>query len=67
MEISHGYIVPSKGIFAGNFLKKSQPSFIYVSKVGARDFNKVSIKLLNRCVGLYGPPDIGLPFKSSGQ
>ena len=57
----------SKDIFVGNFLKKSQSSFIYVFKVGTRNFNKIPIKLLNRCVGLFGPPDIDLPFKSSGQ
>ena len=56
-----------KGIFVGNFLKKSQSSFIYVFKVGPRNFTKISIKLLNRCVGLCGPPDIDLPFKSLGQ
>ena len=56
----------SKGIFVGNFLKKSQSSFIYVFKVGTRGFNKISIKLLNRYDGFSGPPDIGLPFKSSG-
>ena len=55
----------AKGFVVGNFLKKSQSSFIYVFKVGSRGFNKISIKLLNHCVGLSGPPDIGLPFKSS--
>ena len=35
--------------------------------MGTRDFNKISIKLHNRCVGLSGPQDIGLAFKSSGQ
>ena len=55
----------SKGIFVGNFLKKSQSSFIYVFKEGTRGFNKISIKLLNRCVKLSGPPDIVLLFKSS--
>ena len=67
LEISHEYIVLSKSIFVGNFHKKPQSSFVYVAKVGTRDFNKISIKLLNRCVGLSGPPDIGLAFKSSGQ
>ena len=57
----------SKGIFVGNFLKKSQSSFIYVFKVGTRGFNKISVKLLHHCVGLSRLPDIGLPFKSSGQ
>ena len=56
----------SKCIFVGNFLKKSQSSLIYVFKVGTRGFNKISIKLLNRCVGLSGTPDIGVPFRSSG-
>ena len=57
----------SKGIYVGNFLKKSQSSLIYVFKVGIRGFNEISIKLLNRFVGLSGPPDIGLPFRSSGH
>ena len=67
MEISHQHIVLSKGIFVGKFLKKSQSSFLYVFKVGTRGFNKISIKLLNRCVGISKPPGISLPFKSSGQ
>ena len=67
LEISHEYIVLSKGIFVGNFLKKFQSSFIYVFKLGTRSSNKISIKLLNLCAGLFGPADIGLPFKSSGQ
>ena len=56
-----------KGIFVGNFLKKSQSYFVYVIKVGTRSFDKISIKLFNRCVGLSRPPDIGLFFKSLGQ
>ena len=55
----------SKCIFVGNFLKKSQLSLIYVFKVGTRGFNKISIKLLNRCAGLSGTPDIGVPFRAS--
>ena len=35
--------------------------------MGTRGFNKISIKLLNSCVGLSGPSDIGLPFKSPRQ
>ena len=50
LEISHEIIVLSKGIFVGT--KKSQSSIIYVSKVGTIDFDKISAKLLNRCVGL---------------
>ena len=67
LEISHEYIVLSKGIFAGNFLKNSQSSFIHIFKVGTRGFNKISIKLLSCCGGLSGPSDISLPFKLSGQ
>ena len=49
--------------------QKSQSSFIYLFEVGTRTrgFNKISIKLRNRCVGLSGPPDTGLPLKSWGQ
>ena len=34
-------------------------------KVGTKGFNKISIKLLNRCAGLSGTPDIGVPFRAS--
>ena len=60
-------IVLSKGFFVGKFLKKSQLFFIHIFKVGNKDFNKVSIKLFNRCVGLSGAADIGPLFKPSGQ
>ena len=46
VEISHEYIVLSKGIFVGNFLEKSQSSFIDVLKMWTRGFSKISIKLL---------------------
>ena len=65
-EILHEYIMISKGIFVDNILKKSQSSFIYVFKMGTKDFNKILVKLLNRCVGLSGPSDIGLPLESLG-
>ena len=57
----------SKGIFVVNNLMKSKLFFIHVFKMGTRCFNKNSVKLLNRCVGLSGPPDFGLPFKSLDQ
>ena len=56
----------SKGIFVSNFLKNPN-NLLYVFQLGTRGFNKISIKLLNCCVGLSGPSDVGLLLKSSGQ
>ena len=58
LETSHEYIVLSKVVFLGNFLKKFKSLFIYVCKVDTRCFNKISI---NQPPGL---PDFGLSFKS---
>ena len=44
---------------------KNPNNLLYVFQLGIRGFNK--IKLLNCCVGLSGPSNIGLLLKSSGQ
>ena len=67
LEKLHEYIALSKVVFLGNFLKKFQSPFIYVFKVGARCFNKISVKLLNHFVGPSGVPGFGLSFKSLGK